>query len=120
MYTYLNVFYINDFNVIFMLQTVVIPGEKASVTRLAASPNETHIAVGYADGNVKIFDVNTTENVCTFSGHKSAITALTFDQDGTRLASGSKVSMKIFYSLIDYDNTSRLKTKSLHFCEVMN
>lgn len=62
--------------------------------RLAASPNETHIAVGYADGNVKIFDFNSTENVCTFSGHKSAITALTFDQDGTRLASGSKVCLK--------------------------
>jgi WD40 repeat protein len=74
---------------------VVIPGEKASVTRLASSPNETHIAVGYADGNVKIFDITSTENVCTFSGHKSAITALTFDQDGTRLASGSKVCIHI-------------------------
>ena len=31
----------------------------------------------------------------TFSGHKSAITALNYDHDGVRLVSGSKVKMSI-------------------------
>jgi len=58
---------------------------------LAASPDKRHIAVGYADGVVKTFDLISSENVNVFIGHKSEITALAYDASGHRLATGSKV-----------------------------
>lgn len=73
----------------------MLSGEKACVTRLAASPDKRHIAVGYADGTVKTFDLNLDENVSIFMGHKSEITALAYDALGHRLATGSKV--RLFY-----------------------
>lgn len=61
------------------------------MTYLAASPNKKHIAVGYVDGAVKIFELCSAENTSIFVGHKSAITTLAYDALGHRLASGSKV-----------------------------
>lgn len=61
------------------------------VTHLAASPDKKHIAVGYADGTAKTFDLHSGENISIFVGHKSGITALTYDTLGHRLATGSKV-----------------------------
>lgn len=73
----------------------MLSGDKICVTHLAASPNKRHIAVGYADGTVKIFDLTSGENVSVFVGHKSEITALAYDALGHRLATGSKV--RLFY-----------------------
>lgn len=75
----------------------MLVGEKASVTRLCASPSKRHLAVGYADGNIQIYDLESCDVVCTFAGHKSEVTALFYDSFGHRLASGSKVS--IFFLL---------------------
>lgn len=72
-------------------QVRVLSGDKVNVTYLAASPNKQHIAVGYADGTIKTFDLKTGENVSIFVGHRSEITTLRYDREGHRLASGSKV-----------------------------
>lgn len=72
----------------------MLSGEKAQVSCLCASPNKTHLAAGYSDGNVQIFDLRTAEVVSIFSGHKSEVTALVFDQYGHKLASGAKVVCK--------------------------
>lgn len=74
-----------------IFQVQVLSGEKVSVTYLAASPNKQHIAVGYADGTIKTFDLKTGENTSIFVGHRSEITTLIYDRGGHRLASGSKV-----------------------------
>ena len=58
---------------------------------LTKSPQGNTLAVGYADGSISIFNVVTGENLVTFSGHKSAVTALSFDHQALRLVSGSKV-----------------------------
>lgn len=78
----------------------MLSGEKVCVTRLAASPDKRHIAVGYTDGTVKTFDLSTGENVSIFVGHKSEITALAYDALGHRLATGSKV--KIFCNIAKF------------------
>lgn len=75
----------------FNFQVRVLSGDKVNVTYLAASPNKQHIAVGYADGTIKTFDLKVGENVSIFVGHKSEITILRYDREGHRLASGSKV-----------------------------
>ena len=66
-------------------------GEKSEVTKLAASPDKRHLAVGYNDGTIRVFDIYTGELKVTFSGHKSAISALNYHQSGMTLVSGSKV-----------------------------
>jgi len=67
--------------------------KKISVVKLATTSDSKHIAVGYSDGLVNTFNLTTGELVGTFQGHRSAITALTYDTHGHILASGSKVSI---------------------------
>lgn len=74
-----------------LLQAQVLSGDKVNVTCLAASPNRHHIGVGYADGTVKTFNLQTGENMSIFVGHRSEITTLAYDKEGHKLASGSKV-----------------------------
>lgn len=67
--------------------------KKNSVVKLASISEGKHIAVGYSDGLVNTFNLTTGELVGTFQGHRSAITALTYDTHGHMLASGSKVNI---------------------------
>lgn len=70
----------------------MLPGEKSPVTALCASPNKRHLAAGYADGNVQVYDLKSAEVVSIFAGHRSDVTTLCYDNFGHKLASGSKVS----------------------------
>ena len=72
-------------------QCFTLKGEKHEVTKLARSPDKQHLAVGYNDGKVCVFDLQNGEKTITFSGHKSAVTALQYDHQGLKLVSGGKV-----------------------------
>ena len=63
------------------------------MTFLAASPDRRTLAAGYANGVIQIYDLETHDVVSVFAGHKSAITALIYDEEGYRLASGAKVGL---------------------------
>lgn len=82
----------------------MLSGEKAVVTSICASPNNRHLAAGYSDGNVQVYDLKSAEVVSIFSGHRSEVTTLVYDNFGHKLASGSKVSQSIisFNSRIIY------------------
>ena len=69
-------------------------GDKHNVTSLAASPDCQHVAVGYSNGTVRVFELRTGESNVTFSGHKSAVTALNYDNGGMRLVTGSRVLLE--------------------------
>ncbi|XP_033635246.1 WD repeat-containing protein 3-like [Asterias rubens] len=89
---------------------MVLHGDKSSeVSILAKSPQAQTLAVGYADGTVKLFSLATGEMTVTFSGHKSAVTALGFDKDGLRLASGSKDTDVIVWDVVNESGLYRLK-----------
>lgn len=79
-----------DFSVYF--QFITLKGDKHEVTALAKSPDRKHVAVGYNDGMIKVFDIASGDLEVNFSGHKSTVTTLTYDQQGMRLVSGGKVS----------------------------
>ena len=49
------------------------------------------MAVGYMDGMIRVFDLATGDVTVNFSGHKSAVMSLNYDQKGLRLVSGAKV-----------------------------
>lgn len=76
----------------FHVQVLVLEGEKNQVSCLAASPDNKHLAVGYSDGSIKIFNLTNGDLAVTFSGHKTAVSALNYDHLGMRLVSGAMVS----------------------------
>ena len=73
------------------VQVLILQGQKHVVSFLCPSPDGVHIAVGYEDGAVKIFNLLNGESSVSFNGHKSAVTAISYDALGARLVTGSKV-----------------------------
>ena len=57
---------------------------------LACNSGGSLLAAGYTDGTIRLFDTAAGEEEVTFTGHKSAVTALAFHTAGLRLVSGSR------------------------------
>jgi U3 small nucleolar RNA-associated protein 12 len=75
-------------------------GHRAEVTYILKSPRKNSFAVGYADGSIRIWDAANGTVITTFNGHKNSVTALAFDEQGTRLASGSQDTDLIVWDLV--------------------
>ena len=78
-----------------MLAMLHETGHRAAVTCMARShANMDTYAVGYAvgyqDGSIRLWSAKSKSVIVTLNGHRKAVTALEFDRDGTRLASGSQ------------------------------
>ena len=74
-----------------MFQVATYYGDNHEVSIIQKSPANNHLAVGYQNGSIKIFDLRSGDATISFNGHKSAVTALNYDQAGMRLVSGSMV-----------------------------
>ena len=72
--------------------------EVTIITRSDADPDI--YAVGYRDGSIRIWDSRIATVVISFNGHKSAVSALAFDKDGVRLASGANDTDIIVWDLV--------------------
>ena len=75
-------------------------GHDAEVTCMVKAPRSPYFAVGYADGSVRLWNSTTGSVHTTFSGHSKPVTALAFDEEGTRLASGSQDTDLIVWDVI--------------------
>lgn len=83
---------------------------KAAVTALAqCEVQEDLFAVGYTDGSIRIWDALSSNVIISFNGHRSAVTHLAFDRDGSRLASGSKDTDIIIWNLLSETAEFRLR-----------
>ncbi|SCU87039.1 LAFA_0E04324g1_1 [Lachancea sp. 'fantastica'] len=67
---------------------------------LQYQPETNLLAVGYADGVIKVWDLLSKSVLISFNGHKSAVTTMKFDNTGTRLISGSKDSDIVVWDLV--------------------
>ncbi|KAG6445882.1 WD repeat-containing protein 3 [Manduca sexta] len=85
----------------------VLPGENIVVSQIAASPTGNHMAVGYVDGNINVFELTNNDVVCVFAGHKSAVTCLQYDDQGHRLVSGSKDTEVILWDVVSETGKAR-------------
>lgn len=75
-------------------------GCRAEVTCLVASNDWEIVAVGHSDGSIRIWNVASGTVSVTLNGHKKAVTALAFDHDGLRLASGSQDTDLIIWDVV--------------------
>ena len=67
------------------------------------------MAVGHADGAIRIWDALSGQVVVSFNGHRSAVMHLQFDTEGARLASGSKDTDIIVWNLLSESAEYRLR-----------
>ncbi|KAH0544149.1 hypothetical protein FGG08_001594 [Glutinoglossum americanum] len=83
---------------------------KAEVTAITQSQADRDIvAVGYGDGSIRLWDSKISTVIVGFNGHRSAVTTLTFDGPGVRLASGSKDTDVIVWDLVGEVGLYRLR-----------
>jgi len=67
------------------------------------------LASGYSNGSIKIWNLKDGRNTITLSGHKSAVSSISFDSLGTRLVSGSRDTDVIVWDIINECGLYRLK-----------
>ncbi|RWS28730.1 WD repeat-containing protein 3-like protein [Leptotrombidium deliense] len=83
---------------------------KAQITSLACSHENQHlVAVGFSDGFINVFDYLNEELKVSFTGHKSAVSCLSFDESCMRLASGSKDTDVVIWDIVNESGLFRLK-----------
>lgn len=63
-------------------------------------PRTNLLAVGYANGHIRVFEYETGGLKVTFTGHRTAISSLAFDKDGSRLASGGKDCNIVLWDIV--------------------
>ncbi|KAH8382893.1 hypothetical protein KR009_005733 [Drosophila setifemur] len=85
--------------------------EKFEVTCLRVSPDHLHIAVGYSDGMVQIFDISSDryyDATCSLALHKNAVSILRYDMQGMRLVSGGLDTELVVVDVVEQAGRARL------------
>lgn len=70
----------------------ILEGHIAGDNAMAYLPCGTHIAYGFRDNSVRVWNLCTQEEAGVFNGHTSAILSVAYCPDGTRVVSGSNDS----------------------------
>ncbi|VVB01043.1 unnamed protein product [Arabis nemorensis] len=83
-------------------------GPSLAVTSIASSAS-TLVAVGYADGSLRIWDCEKATCETTLNGHKGAVTALRYNKLGSMIASGSKDNDVILWDVVGETSLFRLR-----------
>lgn len=91
-------------------------------TCMAHCPVSPLLAVGYADGSVRLWNTAANECTITLNGHRTAVTALAFNGTGSNLASGSKDTDIIVWDVVAESGLYRLRAHTdqvtaLHFVD---
>ncbi|KAL6045953.1 anaphase promoting complex subunit 4 [Balamuthia mandrillaris] len=89
-----------------------IPSDKRVVTALTWRPDGKVIAVGYQDGTITLFDIESSEAFFTSHFHSSAITALSWTHYHQRQPASSSFSASSPFSSSDY---AELKSSFLDY-----
>eukprot|EP00928_Gymnodinium_smaydae_P035081 TRINITY_DN24750_c0_g2_i1.p1 TRINITY_DN24750_c0_g2~~TRINITY_DN24750_c0_g2_i1.p1 ORF type:complete len:978 (-),score=241.30 TRINITY_DN24750_c0_g2_i1:55-2901(-) len=88
------------------------PKSAERVTRLCVRETggeQQVVAVGYADGSVRLWDFETGSLMSTLQGHKSAVSCFAFDSAGHVLASGSSDTDIVLWDIVSESGIARLR-----------
>ncbi|CAN8324599.1 unnamed protein product [Cochlearia groenlandica] len=83
-------------------------GPSLAVTSIATSASSL-VAVGYADGSIRIWDCEKGTCETTLNCHKGAVTALRYNKLGSMIASGSKDNDVILWDVVGETALFRLR-----------
>lgn len=87
--------------------TVVAVGARAGAAR--SSTARSACAAGYSDGTVRLWDLTKDEMVVALTGHRKGVSAVCFDGDGARLASGGRDTDVVVWDLVAEAGLFRLR-----------
>ncbi|CAA9989669.1 TRAP-like protein [Plasmodium knowlesi strain H] len=80
------------------------------VTHICVNPKDKNmIAVGYVNGCIKVFDLESNKVTSTFSGHTSGINKLKFNEDGNYLCSCGKDTNIILWDVVNDQGLFKLE-----------
>jgi U3 small nucleolar RNA-associated protein 12 len=82
---------------------------QSEVVVLERSPNGTHLAAGYADGVVRLWNLRDRTCSAKLVGHRGAVSALSFNASGNLLASGSRDTDVIVWDVLQESGLYRLR-----------
>jgi len=96
-------------NVVTGQRVALLRGETSPVTHIALRPGNTVLAVGYQDGSIGMFELDSGERTVLLHGHKRAIQTLVWNSSGTRLASASLDTEIIVWDAVEESGLYRLR-----------
>ncbi|MCA9269011.1 MAG: hypothetical protein KDA41_11100, partial [Planctomycetales bacterium] len=91
-------------------QTVKLQGLAGQPQSLSVSADRKWIAVGEADGKVKVFDAASGQVAKTLAGHAGAVSAVAFSSTGEQLATGGQDKSIRVFSLADSKELTKIET----------
>lgn len=79
------------------------------MTALRPSPDKIHLAVGYANGVVQLFNLPEHTPVCTVTVHRTAVNVLRYDEIGLKLVSGGLDTDVVLIDVVAQIGVCRLR-----------
>jgi WD40 repeat protein len=72
------------------------------ISCMALIPDRQRVILGFTDGSITIFDINTSKSITRLLKHKNKITAFAISKDRRQLLSGDATGIVTLWQLSDY------------------
>ena len=79
------------------------------ISCMALIPGRQRVILGFTDGSITIFDINTSKSITRLLKHKNKITAFAISKDRRQLLSGDATGIATLWQLSDYNMKKSFK-----------
>jgi WD40 repeat protein len=81
-----------------------------TISCMTLIPGKKQVVLGFTDGSITVFDINTSKPVKQLSKHKNKVTAFAISQDRKYLVSGDVAGISTFWQLSNYAMRKSFRT----------